>query len=349
MGLGKKYVLIFGFVILATVTGYCQTYELMSSDQFLTLYRSRLAPKHSSRFVPLKNTEVGALFYELELSLRQNHRHAAERAREQLAMEGFLVQLIELEAEELIVGYLEGVTTEDPQYKGFGAFLCKPFNRNRFSIQCVHPKSDRYTEYISLDAFLAIRQVTYLHLTGSHRYANPDTNNNGFADSDTAHEQHNRMTLWTEQLCEPWNGSYISSPAVIQFHGAYDRPTEPDIVASYGSDYLPEKSYFLEEVNDLLETVYPGKMGVCGYREPFTSQIEDGVYELCASNNVQGLAMADAGYDSHFMHLEIERHVRNDYMNGFGSGYDMMHSLFDIIESLLLEINLSQDSRILMP
>nr|HPQ41278.1 hypothetical protein [bacterium] len=272
---GRKLIVII-LAWIAWSAGTVSAFTELTSDAFMEIYRDTIAPRDSNAFQPMTSELVETSFRTLMDHLWNDNLTGAAGVVKELDSLGYRVGLVQVTDTDIYtIGFMELAHPESPYYQGFGACLFRPDSPGLTLYQSVHPTADLYTEYVSMDAFLTDSDAAALMLAGSHKFANPDANHNGFCDSDTAHEGHNLITVLTRDLLNQWMNGIGPAPWIIQFHGAYDRDTEPDIVASYGRDDLLPGAVELQMVNQCLESVHPHTMGICGYPEPFGSSLED--------------------------------------------------------------------------
>lgn len=148
--------------------------------------------------------------------------------------------------------------------------------------------------------------------------------------SDVAHNPDNLFHALTVYLAR--RGQTAGKPYwFIQVHGSRDRNSEPSVVGSNGADNprLTADSP-LVRLDTLVDGAGYVDMGVCGWVEG-PGDDEDGDYRLCATTNIQGDFLESLSLRDTFVHLELERHVRNDYRAGQGPGYvGVLNLLADI-------------------
>ena len=292
--------------------------------EFLEQFQATIGGKSSNTFVPLTNLAIKAHFEALLEALLSNDLTAAHSEIEALHALGVEYELVNVEgiANGPAIGFMERVPPGTPDYHGWGAMLVRPSAAGRRIYQAPHVKADAFTESIVLQAFADDSNAAVAMFAGTHRYANGVLR----PSSDVAHNADNLFQLLTAYLAE--RGQSAGAPYwFIQIHGSRDRSTIPSIVGSNGGDY-PQLTADnpLVRIDAAVDRAGYVDMGVCGWHEG-PGDDEDGDYGLCATTNVQGDFLERLGLRQTFIHLELERHVRDDYRAGSGPGYDGVLSL----------------------
>ncbi|MBS1253397.1 MAG: hypothetical protein MAG451_02446 [Anaerolineales bacterium] len=292
--------------------------ETLSSAAFMAQFDDSVGGRSSHTFIPLTDPTTNVYFATLLDAVLAADLEAAQLAIDALDAVGVRYKLVYVNdvANGPALGFMERVGPGDPDYRGWGAVLVRPATAGTRVYQAPHVKADAYSEDMALQAFVeaGARAVMF---AGAHRYAN----GRDHAVADVAHNSDNLFHALTLHLAR--RGQVAGAPYwFIQFHGARDRDSEPDIVGSHGAD---DPLVFTESPLVLTDAAVDGAghigMGVCGWPEG-PSDTEDGDYYLCATTNVQGDHLDSLGLRNSFVHLEIERHVRNDYRAGGGAGYE---------------------------
>lgn len=306
--------------------------QVLAGDEFVTQFRASVGSKNSYTFVPLTDSTIATSFQALLESLLMGDLSAAQDALTTLDRLGVRYKLVQLEGVNNgpVYGFMERVAPGTPDYRGWGAVLVRPAATGARVYQAPHVKADLYTEYLAFDAFANDPEAPVVLFAGAHRYANGREN----PVADVAHNTTNLFHVLTMYLAQ--RGSALGRPYwFIQFHGSRDRDSEPDIVGSNGADnpqFAPAAP--LVELDAAVDGAGYVGMGVCGWREGARDD-QDGEYRLCGTSNVQGDALESLGLRERFVHLEIERHVRNDYRAGEGEGYNGILSLMAGLQTAL--------------
>lgn len=307
-------------------------HEELTGAQFLAEFKTRVAARDSGAFVRLDDSDVECCFKALIEALLAEDLHAAGVEIDALDACGVryrTLALADTPADDPIFGFMETAFPGDPDYRGWGAALVRPRARTRIVYQAPHVRADLYTEDIALHALLRDAGAWMALFAGTHRYANGDADGDGDEDSDAAHDTENLFHALTAYLARRGEARG-GTPWVVQYHGAADRDTEPDVVASGGA---PAPGCPLVSIDDAVDAAGNIRSGVCGWSEE--KEGEDGDYLLCVSSNVQYALMRGMGIGDGFLHLEIERAARADYHAGSGPGHDGVLDLLDAVAEIL--------------
>ena len=310
-------------------------YIEMDTADFLLEFKMNLADRGSGFFNPLVSPAEQLRFCFLAQTLRDGDLYHAADIVADLESDGCHYRLFRLNDTAMdIFGFMESVSPGHPDYRGWGTVLVRPGSVGHVMVQAPHVKYEVYTEEIALLAFLSNPNAVVLIMAGTHRYASDDLDFDGEADSDVAHDPHSLFHPLT--LCLAQAAVTDGSPYwIMQFHGAYDRASEPDVVLSNGAEFpFIQSGSPLVAIDDAVDAEGYLSMGVCGWFEN-PNDAEDGVYELTATSNIQGRALARAGLRESFMHFEIERHTRNAFHSGVDPGFTGVLMLLDDIAAVL--------------
>lgn len=306
--------------------------EHLTSAEFLEQFQATVGAKYSFTFVPLTNSTVKAHFQALLEALLSSDLAAARTEIEALDSLGVRYELVTVGgiAGGPAIGFMERVLPGAPHYHGWGAALVRPSTTGHRVYQAPHVKADTFSENIVLRAFVDDPNAAVALFAGTHRYANGRVRPR----SDVAHNTDNLFHALTAYLAR--RGQSAGDPYwFIQIHGSRDRSHIPSIVGSNGAD-RPQLALDspLVRINGGVDNAGYVDMGVCGWREG-PGDDEDGDYSLCATTNVQGDFLEGLGLRQTFIHLELERHVRDDYRAGSGPGYDGVLSLLSGVSDTL--------------
>lgn len=289
----------------------------MTRTEYLTLFKATIANRNSEAFVRLSDRQTIDYFESLTEALLTGSLIEAEAMVDQINAEGhnyFLVHLVD--AIYPTYGIMEYAMPGDPNYKGWGTLLVHPESAGYVIYQAPHVKFEVFTEELTLQAFHDNPYAAAAMLAGTHRYANDDHDHDGEPDADVAHETENLFYIMTKVAAH--HGARALTPYwFIQFHGAYDRESEPSIVAATGATwpkFTPSSPLLI--IDEVMDTLGLATMGVCGWPEG-PGEAEDGQYELTATNNMQGRLLETIGLRHSFMHFELERSLRDGYYYGY--------------------------------
>ncbi len=308
----------------------------LSPDEFLTEFELTVAERESRSYVPFNDQETARLFFSLSVFLlKGNVLHAVDSLLA-LNQMGVFYRLVQIETPSgMLWGVIEDSFPGDPEYKGWGTLIIRESSEGHVIYQAPHIIYERYTENIALQAMIENPNAVMTMFAGAHRYANKDYDGDGYADSDIAHDIHSLMSYLMVRLAS--HGFHNHTPYwFVQFHGAMDRESEPSIVATNGTrhpHFTAESP--LVRVDDMVDKPNIITMGVCGWREG-DSDMDDGDYYLTATTNIQGQLLERMNLRNSFMHFEIERHARNEYVMP-SEGFYGIPLLLDAIRIVLAD------------
>lgn len=298
-------------------------------------YEETVAGNGSNAFVPLTDPLYGMRFAALLEALFHGNFSGAMNQINILEGMGAYYILIEISnSNATTYGVMEDRLPGEPGYLGWGAFLVHPDATDYVIYQTPHVFADLITEDISLNAFYEHTASPMILLAGAHRDANGDDDGDGWPDADVAHDPDSLFHLLTDYLAQ--RGLLHGSPYwFCQIHGSADRETEPTIV---GSDCSPvpfmTETSALVLIDDQVDATGFITMGVWGWVEG-PEDTEDGDYYLNGVGNIQSNLLNLYGLRGSFMHFEIERHARDDYLYESGPGYDGILHLMSTIKTVL--------------
>ena len=341
-----KRLLIMVMLMVVLTAGYNEQAKseitTLTSNQFLTQFKNSVAGKETGEFVRLTDTNIENHFRTLLSALLANDLMTAESeigALDDLDVRYNLVELTDTGDDGPVYGFMESVTPSDPDYQGWGAALIRPMAAGYIIYQAPHVKADLYSENIALDAFMdSDNNARVAMFAGTHRYANGDDDGDGEADSDVAHDTENLFHALTDYLANQGQG--IGTPYwFIQIHGAANRGSEPTVVGSDGAVSEPPhptltSNSHLVQIDDSVDAEGYVSMGVCGWVEG-PADDEDGDYLLSATTNVQGNLLESLALRQTFMHFEMERTARDEYIAASGPGYNGIIGLLQAIVTVL--------------
>ncbi len=304
----------------------------LSQTTFLDAFEQTVAPSDSGTFIPLADESQAQDFSSLLEVLLRGDIAAADEDRQRLADEGVQYRLVNIiDNGDTILGFLEAVRPGNKQYRGWGAALA------RLSPECdrvyaaPHVQSDQYSEMIALRAFMDDPKACTLLLAGARR----DADSGNVSGEDAANSTENLFHSLTAWLAR--RGLAIGRPLwFVQFHGADDRSGQPSIVGSNGSRAASPAGSPLAMIEDEVDAGGHVRMGVCG-QESGLEKNQNGDYHLCATGNAQGHLLAKLGVPQTFLHLEIERHVREGFQHGTASGKAAVRDLLTAVRDVLNE------------
>jgi hypothetical protein len=276
---------------------------------------------------------AGALFKRLLEAVLENQIARAEqqvRALEGLGIQYELVQIVEQEDDELILGFMEQLRPGERGYRGWGAALVRPAADCKRVYQAPHVRSDAWSELVTLRAFMGDRRGCAAMFAGASRNANDGY----WPSADVAHGADNLFHMLTYQLAR--RGRSAGSPYwFIQFHGSAERMDEPTIIASDGAREPQQREDSpLVLINNAVDRAGFVDMGVCGWREGPGAR-ENGAYRLCACGNAQGQLLDRLELRHTFLHFEIAWWARSDYAAGCGPGYEGVRGLLAALREVL--------------
>ncbi len=309
--------------------------ETMTAPDFFVSFKATISASGSGHFARLTDGAVKTHFEELAEAVLDNDTVSAENtisALDALGVDYKLVQITDLS--EPVLGFMEDSLPGDADYKGWGAVLIRHGSPGYTIYQAPHVVADMYSEDIAFEAFQDNPNALMIQFAGTHRNASGDNDGDGKNDSDVAHDTENLFHILTDYMAQRGQ-AFGTAYWFLQIHGASNRTSEPTIVASTGADSPTlTAADAIVEIDDDVDTAGHVSMGVEGWPEG-PNDDEDGDYYLKATTNVQGDHLESLGLRYSFMHFEIERHARDDYIAGSGPGFDGIQSLLTAIATTL--------------
>lgn len=310
----------------------------LTASNFLTQYKANLAADGAGEFERLTDAAIRGHFENLLDALLVDDLTAAGNEITALAalnVDYELIEITDAPGDLPVLGFRETADHTATDFRGWGPVLVRPLGATDAVYQAPHPIDDQYTEEITLDAFLDDCCAAVALFSGSRRHSNGDADNDGWDDSDVAHDTENLFHALTVHLAN----QTAAAPAFYpQVHASQDRASEPSIVASDGDDRPPApdvtNGHPLVPIDDAVDAAANVTMGICSFSEG-PGDDEDGDYLLCATTNIQGDFLETVGQRQQFMHYELERAARVDYHNGSGAGFDGIQDLFAAFRATL--------------
>ncbi len=324
--------------LVAPLSLFAQTQ--VTTAQFLNEYKANLAADGQNEFTRLTDATIRTHFETLLQALLDDNLVAAGNEITALAALNVHYELIELTdapGDLPVLGFRETVDHTDANFVGWGSVLVRPLGATDAVYQAPHPIDDRFTEAITLDAYLDDCCAAVAQFSGSRRNSNGDSDGDGEPDSDVPNDTENLFHALTEWMA---NLTATNAPPAFYFqvHGAQNRTSEPTITGSDGAERPPDppvtNAHPLVPIDDTVDAAGHVTMGVCGFDEG-AGDDEDGDYRLCATDNVQGDFLDGLGQREQFMHFELERAARDDWDNGSGAGFDGIEGLFQALRASL--------------
>lgn len=317
-------------VALLAAAGGAGAQTALTTDVFIDDLKDNLAAKDGSgEFVPLTDPAVGQLFTEVLDALLAGDLVTAQNRLDDLAalhaVRYELIEIVDAPGDMDVFGFRE---TEDhatgADFRGWGTALVRVGGATDVVYTAPHPIDDEFSETITVDAFLEDCCVAYALFSGARRSANGDGDGDGEPDADVAHETENLFHVLTRHVA---NLTAVDPAFHVQVHASIDRSTEPHIVASDGADPADtDSTHPLVAIDDDVDADGFLTMGVEGWNE--MTGDEDGDYVNPGTTNVQGDFLETVNQRRSFMHVELERTPRDEYMAGSGDGFDGIRGMF---------------------
>ena len=304
-----------------------------SPDEWLSAFKQTIGSKDSYCFVPLSAAAEASDFERLLAALLAGRLAVAEQAIADLDTRGVRYTLIRVhngDANPPLYGFMERVLPGALDYRGWGAALVRPGGTCHTVYQAPHPQSDRWTDNITLRAFVDDPRGAVALFAGTNRYANGRTP----ARADVAHKHDNLFHTLSAALAV--RGQAAGRPAwFVQLHGSEDRRGQPAVTASHGVrlPFLDGWS-ILPEIEQHVRAEGNQSIGVCGRRQKSVG-VRTRRYVLCGTGNTQGLMLEQLGLRHTFLHFELARTMRAAYQRGAGSGHAGVLGLLAAIRSAL--------------
>ncbi len=286
-----------------------------------------VAARDSNAFVPLTSRIVTAQFENALAALLNDDYTEAQKCISVLNALGLQYQFVRYadpHYDGLLTGFVECARPGTRAYRGWGGILVRSSGTRQRVYQAPHVRFDTYTLEIALRAFVDDPGAVAVVVAGAHRYANGEKP----PVADVTRTPTNVFHALTAYLAH--TAQSAGAPLwFIQFHGSVDRPLQPMITASNGTeDPDMTKDDPLVQIKRRLKK-HGLPMGVCGWED------DDGPYMLCGTENIQGLLLERMGLRATFMHFELEHRLRFEFHKGIDPGCTTMLTLLGTIREVL--------------